>query len=525
MPYSPERVKALLAFATPQEQAAINAILEAVLWWPMEGPQSMAYYSVADVVGYGGAAGGGKTDLAIGKAITQHEIAAIFRREGTELTAIEDRFRKVLGSDDGYNGQKKIWRPPKVPGLQIEFGSVPNIGDETKYQGRPKDLLVLDEASNFLESQVRFLMGWVRTTNPKQRTQTLMCFNPPTTAEGRWIIDYFAPWLSKTHPNPAMPGELRWFAMLNGVETEVLDSTPFTHDGLLIKPQSRTFIPAKIADNPYLLGTNYMATLQALPEPLRSQMLLGDFNAGMEDSEWQVIPTAWVEGAQARWKALLPKPRMDGMGVDVARGGKDNTVISRRHGEWYDELLAYPATATPDGPTVAGLTIAAMRDAAPIHIDAIGVGASPFDFLNQARQQVIGVIASEASRSTDKSGRLTFKNYRSQLVWQFRELLDPANNHNVALPPDRRLLVDLCAFTWELKGREIYVASREEIIAKIGRSPDYATAVILASIPTPRVKDLPGHDVRPDAPHDPYKQPSMGAGTNRQSEQPHDPYR
>jgi hypothetical protein len=35
------------------------------------GPQTMAYESKADIVGYGGAAGGGKTDLACGSIITR----------------------------------------------------------------------------------------------------------------------------------------------------------------------------------------------------------------------------------------------------------------------------------------------------------------------------------------------------------------------------------------------------------------------------------------------------------------------
>jgi hypothetical protein len=63
----------------------------------------------------------------------------------------------------------------------------------------------------------------------------------------------------------------------------------------IITPRSRTFIPARVTDNPHLYGTGYMAQLQALPEPLRSQMLNGDFHAGMEDDPWQVIPTAWIE--------------------------------------------------------------------------------------------------------------------------------------------------------------------------------------------------------------------------------------
>src|SRR5262245_32681954 len=40
------------------------------LWTPLPGPQTIAYQTPADVTGYGRAAGGGKTDLALGLAIT-----------------------------------------------------------------------------------------------------------------------------------------------------------------------------------------------------------------------------------------------------------------------------------------------------------------------------------------------------------------------------------------------------------------------------------------------------------------------
>lgn len=535
---TPAQIDHVLARSTPEQEKQILALLKVLygIWQPQPGPQTLAYNSVADVVGYGGAAGGGKTDLAIGKALTQHRKVAMFRREGTELNGLIDRMKEVIGHDRGYVGSGRWWgwRSP-VPGVdQIEFGGVPNLGDETKHQGRPKDLLVIDEAANFLEAMVRFLMGWVRTTDPNQRCQTLMCFNPPTNAEGRWIIDFFGPWLNKKHPNPAKFGELRWFAVVNGLDTEVADAKVFVLKGKervyefnpddyapdqIIKPQSRTFIPARVVDNAYLLGTNYMAQLQSLPEPLRSQMLRGDFEAGMEDSEWQVIPTAWVEAAQARWKPQLPKARMDSMGIDVARGGKDNTMISRRHGDWYDELLAYPGTETPDGPLVSALAIANNRDGAPMHIDVIGVGASPYDFLVHGKQQVIGVDVRHKSGEHDKSGLLSFENLRSELVWKFREMLDPSSNRNMQLPPDRRLLVDLCAFRWEKRGKVIYVLSREEIIKLIGRSPDYASAVFLASMATPRVVDL---EARPhnQLAHDPYADP----GVRPQNSGDYDPY-
>ncbi|CAB5162199.1 hypothetical protein UFOVP151_10 [uncultured Caudovirales phage] len=481
---------ALLAYLTPEERAELDKLLtsDPVLWRPLPGPQRIAYESVADIIGYGGAAGGGKTDLACGKAITQHQKVLVLRREATQLTGIIDRFTELLGSRNGYNGQDRIWR---LPGKQIEFGSTPNLDDWNKYQGRPHDLLVFDEAANFLESQVRALLGWLRSVDSRQRCQALLTFNPPTSVEGRWIVDFFGPWLDPHHPNPAMPGELRWFAMIDGKEQEVDSGTPFEHGADLIKPMSRTFIPSRVSDNPYLTGTGYMATLQSLPEPLRSQMLHGDFQAGMEDDPWQVIPTAWVEASMAKWKRPDKLAAMDSLGVDVARGGRDLTLLARRHGMWFDEPIAYPGKQTPDGPSVAGLAIAAKRDDAVIHIDVIGVGSSPYDFLNDSNQQVVGVNVSEEARGLDKSGRLAFSNQRSELWWRMREALDPSSNSGIVLPPSKQLLADLCAPTWELKGRKIYVASRDEIIARIGRSPDYASAYCLALMDTPKRSRLP----------------------------------
>lgn len=472
------------------------------------------------------------TDLACGKALTKHRKAMVLRRVSTELTGIEDRLEELIGDKKGYNGQKKIWRTKRHDGksLQIEFASLPNAGDETGYQGRPHDLLVFDEASNFLEGQVRFLLGWLRTVLVGQPVQALLCFNPPTSAEGRWIIEFFAPWLDPKHPNPALPGELRWAASVNGKDIWVEDERPFVlEDGApcyefdpkdykgedrskIIKPLSRTFIPSRVTDNPYLMDTGYMSMLQALPEPLRSQMLNGDFMAGVQDSIWQVIPTAWVEAAMARWPERKAEfrgviPHMDSMGVDVARGGpKDQTVISRRHGNWYDELKAFPGKSTPTGNETAALVLMERRNYAPIHLDVIGVGASPYDLLRNQNQQVIGVNVAEKSNGTDKSGRLRFQNQRSELWWKMREALDPDNNTGVALPPDKELLADLTAPEWELKGAVICVESREDIIDRIGRSPDKASAVILAQLDTPNAYLLQQAQGRSGggSEHDPY---------------------
>lgn len=482
------------------------------VWQPLPGPQTQAYESLSDVIGYGGAAGGGKTDLAIGKALTQHRRVAIFRREATQLVGVVDRLAEMLGSRDGYNGAERIWRAAGPRSVQIEFGSVPNLGDEVRHQGRPKDLLVLDEAANFLESQARFLMGWVRTTVPGQRCQTLLTFNPPTSAEGRWLVDFFAPWIDRKHPlYPTAPGVLRYVAAIDGQDVWVDSPAVIEHKGERIKPQSRTFIPARLADNPHLLGTGYMATLQALPEPLRSQMLKGDFEAGMQDDPWQVVPTAWAEAAMARWQPRSPRGEMMGLGVDVARGGRDDTVIATRHAtesgsKWFDQPHMRPGAETPDGPKVAGLVVAALRDYAPIMIDVIGVGASPYDTLVGLGQPVFGVNVAESATGVDRSGRLRFFNLRSQIWWAMREELDPANDTGVALPPEPRLLAELCAPRWELAtSGAIRVEGRENIIKRIGRSPDMATAYLLANMDMPKV--LRYHRGTPTprrAEHDPY---------------------
>jgi hypothetical protein len=135
---------------------------------------------------------------------------------------------------------------------------------------------------------------------------------------------------------------------------------------------------------------------------------------------------------------------------------------------------------------VAGVAIAAARDVAPIHVDIIGVGASPYDFLKAAGVDVFGVNVAEACDQLDKSGKLKFFNLRSYLWWRMRELLDPTANNGIALPPDSRLLADLTAPKWELRTSKIYVQGRDDLLKTLGRSPDYASAVILASLETPK---------------------------------------
>jgi hypothetical protein len=67
---------------------------------------------------------------------------------------------------------------------------------------------------------------------------------------------------------------------------------------------------------------------------------------------------------------------------------------------------------------------------------------------------------------------MLFVNRRAEWWWKLREALDPATGEDLALPPDQGLLADLCAPRWKLSARGVQVESKEDIIKRLGRSPD-----------------------------------------------------
>ena len=281
------------------------------IWLPNIGPQSDAYFSKADLLLYGGQGGGGKTDLIAGLALTQHQRTLLLRPQYTDLGALIERVVKIAGTRKGLNSA-----PPaqfKFGHRVIDFGAAAKMDRAETWQGNPHDLLAFDEACLFTEEVVRFLMGWNRAADEHlgrettQRVRTIMASNPPLGSEGEWIIGMFRPWLDITHPNPAKPGELRFFITYpDGNDKEVDNDTPIEIDGTKYVPKSRTFIPAALKDNPFLIDTGYQATLDAMPEPLRSAIRDGNFMAAREDDEWQVIPTQWLLEAQNRWREGKP---------------------------------------------------------------------------------------------------------------------------------------------------------------------------------------------------------------------------
>src|SRR5690606_4738554 len=115
---------------------------------------------------------------------------------------------------------------------------------------------------------------------------------------------------------------------------------------------------------------------------------------------------------------------------------------------------------------------------------------------------------------------------RAQLWWAMRDLLDPEADTGIALPKDQELLADLAAPKWFMRGALIAVESRDEIIKRIGRSPDVGTAYILATLSTPRISDFLPSASHQRIAHDPHTalyeaQQRMDGGDRRD----YDPYR
>lgn len=492
------KIKAL----PPEERAALEKDTLShpkwgkALWVPNPGPQTDAYHSKADVLLYGGAAAGGKSDLGIGLAFTEHQKSLILRRRYSDIGAIIERAVSINGTRNGFNGT-----PPPIlrttNGKFIQFGANQHPGDEQSFQGRDYDLKVFDESCHFLESQIHFHLGWLRSSIPGQRCRAILASNPPVTSDGDWIVGMFRPWLDITHHNPAKPGELRWFIAVDGdtnyeVEFDLLhrdEHGRYCYDlpsGDVAYALSRTFIPAKLSDNPYLANTNYKAQLDALPEPLRSAVRDGNFMLSRQDSEWQVIPTQWVIEAQARWKpdGWRGGGSMTSIAMDPAGGGGDAAEIMWRYNNWFSEPLTKRGEETADGSTSAATIIKYRRDAADVVVDVGGgYGGSVTLRLSDNDVPFIAFNGAHVSTLRTNDRQLKFANKRAEAWWRLREALDPDQEGGslIALSPSAELRSDLTAPTYKVGARGILIEDKDSIRQRLGRSTGKGDACVMCN--------------------------------------------
>lgn len=493
-------ITALLAKLSPEDITALGAdadrVLDGINAIPLPGPQTDAYFSEADVLLFGGSPGGGKSVLGILLALNEHYRALIVRKAFTDLKGIIDNSKKIVGSSNGFiGGSRPEYR--KSDGGVIHYAGLAADGSIGGNQGVDHDLIYFDEAAQLTRNQVRMMMGWKRSDRPGQRCRVVFGSNPPLDSTGDWLIEEFAPWLDDTYHNPAKPGELRWFLPdENGKDRECEKDDYVIIEGIRAGAESRTFIPSKFTDNPYYSAEEYAKTLAQLPEEKRHILISGNFMLARNDDEQQVIPTDWIRQAQARWTERPPEGvPMCAIGVDVAQGGADNTVLAIRYDGWFAPMIVVAGVKTPHGPDVAGLVLTNRRDNALVIIDmGGGYGGSAYDHLKSNNIDVYPYKGAESSAKRTSDKQLKFTNNRTAAYWQFREALDPSQEggSNIALPPDNELVADLTAVRYEIVPNGIKAEPKDKLKERLGRSPDKGDALVMAYFSGKKISTLIG---------------------------------
>ena len=170
------------------------------------------------------------------------------------------------------------------------------------------------------------------------------------------------------------------------------------------------------------------------------------------------------------------KPRL---GVDVARMGGDYTVVYI----FQDGVLRFldkwnKTTLTETAARV--VTLAHDNYVDEVRIDAVGIGAGVYEMVankSEGRFETIGIVGNAASDDNDK-----WKNRRAQMYDTLRE--DMLNGRVDIDEEDTALIKELGDLEYHFKNTRsaLQVASKEEIRAKIGKSPDFADAAAYAQM-------------------------------------------
>ena len=498
MPISVADLTAELAALDPKRKQAMIDMLgdEArAPFYPNPGPQTEALLSKADILLFGGQASGGKSALMIGTAARNHTEALICRRQGVQLDGLLKFANEVCVTKGGWQRSGDSFN--SGDGRTLTFAGLNEPDDWRKHAGIGRDFYGFDEAGEFLEGQIASLIGWARTTKPGQRVRVILASNPPRGGDGQWMLKWFAPWLDPLFPNPAADGELRWavrrgkddgsyeFTWVDGPGEHILEGEPYT-------AQSYTFIRSALEDNPYT-DAGYRARLQNLPEPLRSQLLYGNFLAGQEDHEWQVYPSAWIDACFERYRALTPRRRRQiATATDIAMGGRDSMVVAeiesmdaRFEGDGFiiPPLHAVPGVDVTKPSQVGQHILRVRRDGSDTSVDYTGGwGTGVKEYLEDSHRIAVNpIVFSAASGDRNKDGQFGFPNERSALIWLLREAMDPEGGMTelLAIAPDDRLKAEMQAVRYKYRGDLIVIESKEDIKKRLKASTDRLDAVAM----------------------------------------------
>lgn len=318
--------------------AAQAEVAEKINIGPQDGPQNDFLASEADIVIYGGAAGGGKTYGLLLEDFRHYDNpkfgSVTFRRNGTSITkegGLWDESMNLYPLVGGEPREHKLeWNFPS--GARASFSHLEYEKTVLDWQGNAIALLKFDELTHFTEYQFFYMLTRNRSTcgvKPYVRGTT----NPDPDSWVRRFIDW---WIGPDgFPIKERAGKIRWFIRLSDemiwrdTKEEIHEQYGYKSE---IQPKSVTFIPSKLQDNKILMQKDpgYHANLLAQDRVTRERLLGGNWNvrasAGMLfRREWfqvvDALPSGWSQIIRF-WDRAATKPNETNKDPDWTRGLK-----------------------------------------------------------------------------------------------------------------------------------------------------------------------------------------------------------
>lgn len=166
------------------------------------------------------------------------------------------------------------------------------------------------------------------------------------------------------------------------------------------------------------------------------------------------------------------------LGIDVARGGQDKSVIYPRQGLQMFTPMIYRNIDGTRGADIVSRKIQEWDTDAVFIDDTGGFGSSWIDNLNRLGFSSIGVHFSE------KSGNPQFYNKRTEIIFELVNWIKRGG----ALPYSAEMIASLTETTYTHKGDSLIIEPKELIKERLGYSPDEMDAAALTfSQPVQRV--------------------------------------
>lgn len=267
---------------------------------PQPGPQTTFLSTSADIAGYGGSAGGGKSYALLLDALrgTRHPgyDGAIFRRTSEQIRmsgGLWDESTLLYSQVGGSSNEQQLrWKFPG--GATVRFEHLQHEKDKLIYQGAQFAFLGFDELTHFSESQFFYMISRLRSTCGI-RPYCRATFNPDPDS---WVKEFFAAWVDPDHKDPAESGEIRSF--IRDIDDNIIWVPNGTEDSMTV-----TFIRSRLTDNQILMQKDptYIKKLMSMPLVDRRRLLDGEWADAADGDFWQKSWFKYVDSPMecTRW--------------------------------------------------------------------------------------------------------------------------------------------------------------------------------------------------------------------------------